>query len=139
MKKIIIWLLAIGLISGIAVYFFVFYYGAKHEDPLKSEQMVSVDAKDLMAKYELNEDTANKLYLGKVIKVSGDISDILFENNRYTINYATNGVMGTVLCEMDTLENTKVKTLIIGSKVVIAGVCNGINMDVYLDRCKLAE
>ncbi len=131
--------MAIGLISGIAVYFFVFYYGAKHEDPLKSAQMVSVDAKDLFGQYELNEDSANKLYLGKVIKVSGDISDIQYNNMRYTISYATNGMMGTVLCEMDTLENPKVKTLIIGSKVIIAGFCNGINMDVYLDRCKLAE
>jgi len=139
MKKIIIWLLAIGLISGIALYFFVFYYGAKHKDPLNSEQMVSVDAKDLFNQYELNEVSANKLYLGKVIKVSGDISDIQFDKNRYTISYATNGVMGTVLCEMDTLENSKVNTLIIGSKVSIAGFCNGINMDVYLDRCKLAE
>ncbi len=139
MKKIITWLLAIGLISGIALYFFVFYYGAKHEDPLKSAQMVAVDAKDLFGQYELNEESANKLYLGKVIKVSGDISDIQFDKNRYTISYATNGVMGTVLCEMDTLENPKVKTLIIGSKVSIAGFCNGINMDVYLDRCKLAE
>ncbi len=139
MKKIIIWLLAIGLISGIAVYFFVFYYGAKHEDPLKSAQMVSVDAKDLFGQYELNEDSANKLYLGKVIKVRGDISDIQYNNNRYTISYATNGMMGTVLCEMDTLENPIVKTLIIGQKAIIAGFCNGINMDVYLDRCKLAE
>lgn len=139
MKKIIIWLLAIGLISGIAIYFFVFHYGAKHEDPLKSEQMVSVDAKYLFDQYALNEVSANKLYLGKVIKVSGDISDIQFDKNRYTISYATNGVIGTVLCEMDTLENPKVKSLIIGSKIVIAGFCNGINMDVYLDRCKLAE
>jgi hypothetical protein len=139
MKKIIIWLFAIGLISGIAVYFFVFHYGAKHEDPLKSEQMVSVYAKDLFNQYELNEVSANKLYLGKVIKVSGDISDIQLDKNRYTISYATDGVMGTVLCEMDTLENPKVKSLTIGSKAVIAGFCNGINMDVYLDRCKLAE
>jgi hypothetical protein len=139
MKKIIIWLLAIGLISGIAVYFFVFYYGAKHEDPLKSAEMVSVDAKQLIAIYESNEDSANKLYLDKTIKVNGEISDIQFKDNRYTINYANNGSMGTVSCEMDTFENPKVKTLLLGTKVVIVGFCNGINLDVSLDRCKLAE
>ena len=139
MKKIIIWLFAIGLIAAIAVYTFVFYYGAKHEDPLEASQMVKVDAKTLFDQYSIDENNANKLYLGKVIKVSGDISDIQFENNRYTINYLTGGVMGTVLCEMDTLENVRVKALQIGSKVSIAGFCNGINMDVYLDRCKLAE
>ena len=139
MKKIIIWLLAIGLISGIAVYFFVFYFGAKHEDPLKSAEMVSVDAKQLIAIYESNEDSANKLYLDKTIKVNGEISDIQFKDNRYTINYANNGSMGTVSCEMDTFENPKVKNLQLGTKVVIVGFCNGINLDVSLDRCKLAE
>ena len=139
MKKIIIWLLTIGLISGIAVYFFVFYFGAKHEDPLKSAEMVSVDAKQLIAIYESNEDSANKLYLDKTIKVNGEISDIQFKDNRYTINYANNGSMGTVSCEMDTFENPKVKNLQLGTKVVIVGFCNGINLDVSLDRCKLAE
>ena len=131
--------MAIGLISGIAVYFFVFYFGAKHEDPLKSAEMVSVDAKQLIAIYESNEDSANKLYLDKTIKVNGEISDIQFKDNRYTINYANNGSMGTVSCEMDTFENPKVKNLQLGTKVVIVGFCNGINLDVSLDRCKLAE
>lgn len=139
MKKIIIWLLAIGLIAGLSIYLYLFHFGAKHDDPLKSSSMVSVTAIELYDIYNSNEDSANKLYLGKVIKVTGTIASIDVKENRYTINLVSNGDMGTVMCEMDINENPKLKDLKQGMPVVIAGFCNGINLDVYLDRCKLAE
>lgn len=139
MKKIIIWLLAIGLIAGLSIYLYLFHFGAKHDDPLKSNSMVTVTAIDLYDIYNSNEDSANKLYLGKVIKVNGTIASIDLKENRYTINLVSNGDMGTVMCEMDINENPKLKDLKQGMPVTIAGFCNGINLDVYLDRCKLAE
>lgn len=139
MKKIILWLFVIGLVSAIAVYMYLFHFGAKHKDPLKAKDIVSVSAVDLYDLYNDYEDSANKLYLGKVIKVDGTIDHIDFKNNRYTVNYVSNGLMGTVMCEMDSMENARVKELKDGDKAIIAGFCNGINLDVYLDRCKLAE
>jgi len=139
MKKIIIWLLIIGVVAGSAVYLYLFYFGAKHKDPLKSASMVTVSAMQLYDLYASQEDSANVLYLGKVIKVSGKVASIDLKESRYSVFYETNGVMGTVLCEMDSTENAKVKVLKPGDQVSIAGFCNGINMDVYLDRCKLAE
>jgi tRNA_anti-like len=139
MKKIIIWLLIIGVVAGSGVYLYLFYFGAKHKDPLKSASMVTVSATALYDLYANQEDSANALYLGKVIKVNGKIAGIDLKESRYSIYYETNGEMGTVLCEMDSTENSKVKVLKVGDPVSIAGFCNGINMDVYLDRCKLAE
>lgn len=101
--------------------------------------MLSVTAIELFDSYTNFEDSANKMYLGKVIKVSGVIAGIDFKDNRYTVNFVTNGEMGTVVCEMDQKENEKAKLLKPGANISIAGFCNGINMDVYLDRCKLAE
>lgn len=139
MKKIIIWLLIIGVVAGSAVYLYLFYFGAKHKDPLKAASMVTVSATELYDLYANQEDSANALYLGKVIKVSGKVASVDLKESRYSVFYETNGVMGTVLCEMDSTENAKVKGLKPGDQVSIAGFCNGINMDVYLDRCKLAE
>lgn len=138
MKKIIIWLIAIGLVSAAAVWLYLFYFGAKHKDPLDARQ-IPVDASKLYEQYETNEDSANTAYLGKVIRVSGEVDLLEVIESRYTVHFKTSGIMGTVICEMDTTENSRLEEVKTGDILVVAGFCNGYNTDVYLDRCKLAE
>jgi hypothetical protein len=138
MKKIIIWILLIAAITGAAVYFYLFNIGAKHDDPLDSKNKITLDATSLYNLFSDYEDSANTLYLDKTILVNGTIEGIDLKNNRYTVNFATGG-MGVVACEMDTVENAKIKSLQSGTKAKVAGFCNGFLMDVQLDRCKLAE
>lgn len=139
MKKIIIWLFLIGVVAAAGVYFYHFHIAAKHDDPLEADNMVTISSKDLYTMFSQYEDSANKLYNGKVIKVSGVVGTVELDKNRYTINYENGDEMGTVICEMDTMENETVKGIKPGSKATVAGFCNGINMDVYIDRCKLAN
>jgi hypothetical protein len=139
MKKGILIILAIALMGGGAAYWYVFVNGAKHHDPLKSDQLLQVEAKKLFNDYTQFEDSANKIYNGKVLQVKGQISQIDFQNNRYTISLATDDAMGVVLCEMDTTDNAQYAQLKAQSMIELAGFCNGLNFDVYLDRCKLVK
>jgi len=139
MKKGILISLAIVLLAVGTAYWYVFINGAKHPDPLKSEQLLKVDAKKLFNDFSQFEDSANKMYNGKVLQVKGMISQIEFQNNRYTISLATDDAMGGVLCEMDTTDNAQYAQLKAQSMIELAGFCNGLNFDVYLDRCKLVK
>lgn len=138
MKKIIIWLILAAVAAAAAVWLYLFYFGAKHKDPLKAK-MVETEAVELYRMYESYEDSANVLYLGKVIKVSGKVANVEILDGRYSVSMETGSDMGYVVCEMDTAENSKLSMELKGSTIQIAGFCNGINLDVYLDRCKLAE
>lgn len=139
MKKIFLITLIIGVIGAAIVYWYVFVKGAEHPDPLKSEQLLQIEAKKLFNDYTQFEDSANKIYNGKVLQVKGQISQIDVQNNRYTISLATDDAMGVVLCEMDTVDNVDYAKLKVQTNIELAGFCNGLNFDVYLDRCKLVK
>lgn len=133
--KIIILLIAIG---GTVAYF-VYQQLGKHDDPTKAKNKISINAVDFFKLYTLNEDRANKLYLDSVMDITGNISKIEKSDNRYTIYLDTKDSSGTISCEMDTLENNIIQTLSKGNPININGFCNGINIDIQLDRCKIVK
>lgn len=139
MKKIIIWLFVIGILAAGGVYLYIFHFGAKHADPLRARNLVEIEADSLYRLFENEEAAANKRFLGKAIKVTGKVEEVDYDGTRYTVSFVSGGGIGTVICEMDTVENNRIKAIDNGSNVTIAGFCNGLNLDVYLDRCKLAE
>jgi hypothetical protein len=139
MKKIVLWILVIAAVAAIGIYYYVFHYGAKHLDPLESKDKVVISAENLFLLYNHNEDSANTLYLDKTISVSGQVKTIEVNDNRYTITLNANDSMGAVICEMDTLENPRLKDIKPNMPATVVGFCNGFLMDVQLDRCKLAK
>lgn len=137
MKRAIIILILAGCAIALGVYLYMFVFGAKHADPSKSTDKVYITSNELYALFSSNEDSANKLYLDKAISVTGKINNLELNENRYTIYLGTNDSMGSISCEMDTMQNPVVSKLTVGKEVNVVGFCNGINIDVSLDRCKL--
>jgi hypothetical protein len=138
-KKIIIGLFLAGIIAAVGVYYYAFILGSKHKDPLKSENKIAIKAKDLFALYVLNEDSANRLYLDSVISVSGKVEEVALTEGRYTVTFQSGDSTGAVICEMDKVENDKIKSVKKDDEITIVGFCNGWLIDVQLDRCKLVE
>lgn len=141
MKKKIAIVATILIILGIIALIFVKYkyFTNGHNDPLQSEDKIYITAPQLYAFYSQFEDSANHKYLDSVISVSGAIKSIEMNEGRYTVALNTNDSNGAVLCEMDKIENDKIKKLKNGQQINLVGYCNGILIDVQLDRCKLAE
>ena len=137
MKKLGI-ILIILLIGSIIAYF-IYKQMSKHNDPTESKDKVSINAIELYKNYTQNEASADSLYLGKVIDLTGNISEIEKNDNRYTLYLNTTDSTGTISCEMDTLENSNISKLNKGNSIKINGFCNGINIDVQLDRCKIVN
>lgn len=141
MKKIIIWLLVVAVLGAAGAYLY-YKASAKKHDPAKAE-IIAIDAKELYRMFENFEDSANKLYTDakkeKAIAVNGTIHSVEQKDNIYTVTLDAASDFGAVVCEMDTTENQKVKTLKSGSAVKIVGYCNGYLADVQMFRCKLAE
>lgn len=140
MKKIIIWLFVIGLISALIVIYYFKVIAAKHKDPTDNVK-ISIAAPELYRMFSNFEDSANKMYTVRdmAIKVSGRVQDVQLNGSRYTIFLNAYDMMGAVACEMDSTDNPAIKQIKNNDSTNIVGFCTGYLSDVQLFRCKLAK
>lgn len=134
MKKIIIIVLAAGLVIGLAV---AAYLWNKPKKTAEDEKPVAVlTADSLLNQFATDENAAWAKYKGdKVIQVSGKISDITTDSLT-TVLIETSDLMAVINCTMakDQVVHKKV-----GDQIEIKGICAGYNMDVELSQCVLVQ
>lgn len=98
----------------------------------------TLDVQELLRAFENNEDSANVLYLDKIIVVTGMVGEIMSDSLGYTVYLKDSDALSGILCSfsMDALDTTLV---IPGSQVSVKGICTGYLLDVNLNRCALIE
>jgi hypothetical protein len=114
-------------------FFFLAGYGYylfnKPIESLKSYQPDQIlDANQFLSVFEEDESKANKLFLDKVIQVSGTIEKI--ENQ--SIYIKTDNPMSSIIFEMESGQD--ISLLKSGDTTTIKGLCTGYLMDVVLIR-----
>jgi len=134
-KKLII--VAGALLLGALAYGWHLYLepvkGLEHATPAHV-----VDAASLMDAYSSDENASNDKYLGKVLEVTGRVSDVEEENGTVTVRLAGSDAF-QVACEM--APGTAVDEGVVrrGRTVSIRGICSGLLMDVVLVRCVVTQ
>ncbi|WP_158841821.1 OB-fold protein [Polaribacter sp. L3A8] len=116
--------------------FYIAYY---FKDSNKNLELVpyntSINSIDLIDSYLDNEKKADKLYLEKIIEVSGFVREVTFLNNRNTvILYGKNKTSG-IICDIHPSQIEKIKNLKEHQKIVVKGICKGFLKDVVLLNC----
>lgn len=132
MKKNLFVLLVIGVVAGAVVGYYL--WNKPHKNMSSAKAAYSIDAQSLFDAYDTDEAGANQKYLGKVIAVSGVVSQVV-EGEKKTVVLATdNGVFG-VKCELDPFSTVKFPDYKAGEQVMLKGECTGFLGDVVLVRC----
>lgn len=119
-KKIIIGLLAIGILGGIYGYF---EYNKKHRDIGAEEASITIGAVDLFTQYSVDEVGANAKYLDKVIVVSGTVMEVAAEEgSEMLVLQASDDLFGVNVYfdQPQVIEGVKV-----GDEVKVKGHCTG--------------
>ena len=94
-----------------------------------------IQATELYAEFNADEGAANKKYIGKTIEVSGQVLNThRDQQNALVIIMDAGNAMGSILC---TLEKDPPSIPEKGQSVTIKGQCNGLLMDVVLNKCVL--
>jgi DNA/RNA endonuclease YhcR with UshA esterase domain len=132
-KKIIITVFILAITGGFIGYKM---YNKPHVDVAETSAEINVNANDLMSEFSINENTANKKYLEKIVAVSGKITSITIENEKPIITLQTNDDFGSILCHFDE-KNATINQLKEGQNTTIKGICTGYLMDVVLVKCAL--
>lgn len=106
-------------------------------DTPSPEKIEEISALDLANFYSENEVAADKYYKGKKLIVSGTIADIgkdILDNAYITLRANSEGFRD-VQCSFK--DQNVVAELRKGQQVRVKGKCDGLMMNVQLDRCEL--
>ena len=134
MRRIIMFLLLLGMVAaGIGFY--------KYNQPVASLENkkpdVEVSASKLISEYEADEKTANGIYLGKVVQVSGKVAAIGNEEGKTKVQLETENPISMIICELE--DGADAGTTKVGDEVKIKGLCSGYLSDVILVQASLVK
>lgn len=135
-KKILLTLIIIATIGASYVYY---QFNKPHRDIAASTPVSVLNAQDLFEEFDLNENEANKLYLGKIVQVSGVV---------YSVEVGAKGDLNVLLMGEDDMfgvacnfnkDQINESEINKGDQVTIKGECAGMLSDVVLIRCVLVK
>jgi hypothetical protein len=135
MKKILLFILFIGLAGAIAGW----YYYNKPIGSLKDvDAAFQISSDSLFAAYEMDEAAANSKFLDKTIEVYGKILAVNTDTSGLSLTLQTGSDMFGVICKLEdkSLPETNFS---IGQQIRLKGQCTGFLMDVVLVRCSVVE
>ncbi|MFK8162413.1 MAG: hypothetical protein AB8H12_08110 [Lewinella sp.] len=104
-------------------------------DILAAPTEITINAGTLYAAFEADEAAANSKYVGKVIEVSGMLSEMSKnEAGQYSLNLGADSMLGQVVCNLSNTNPAQTKAASIGQSITVKGLCTGYLFDVVLDN-----
>ena len=134
-KKLLLLVLVLGLIGAA---FGIYQYNKPAAKTVRGTADYVVNAADLFAEFEQNEEAANQKFLNQVLQVNGRIADIGAPDAQgVTLTLATNHALFGVSCQIT--DAADVASLKVGDQVQVKGLCTGMLMDVVLTKCSIEK
>jgi len=120
------------VLGGVALYVYK-EYNRTHKDTAKLKPDFTVTATALLKEFETSEQSSNKKYWDKVLRVEGMVKELTRDDNGfYAIVLGDTASMSSVRCSMDSLHGAEAARLQKGSQVAVKGICSGFNADELL-------
>lgn len=135
MRRIILALIGLGFIAaGIGYHL----YNKPVANLNDVEAAYQLTATELYEAFEADEAAAQTQYLGKILDVTGVISEVeMTEEGGVNLSLDGGGLLGGVRCRLEQADGDHKAQLKEGNHVTIRGECTGKLMDVELSRCVL--
>ena len=131
-------LIVISAVVVVVAVFLVWKWVFKQADSSvagkKSE--VEILAPALVKAFETNENLANQKYNGKILSVSGTISDAKEDPQFISVYLKDTDATSGVMCSFDK-GVVKLKDFKPGQNIKLKGICTGYLMDAVLNKCAL--
>ena len=137
-KKILLISVAILVIAAVGILAFKYTFRESEKSVGSEPAMASLSASQLLRTYEENEDSANRLYLGKVISVTGVIYSFSEDSVSISVYLKEPEDFSGVMCVFDKSEIDP-GSLMAGMDASLKGICSGYLFDVILNKCTLED
>ena len=136
-KRTILWI-GIPLLLLLAAAWAYHLYVKPHQSAAGETADFTIEADSLYSQYQTNEHAADQKYLGKVIEVSGKLSDIQHNGKAEVWILSPQGTGGGINCQLfaGIKSDPEPKS---GDIVTVKGRCTGYLMDVNLVDCVMRK
>ena len=136
-KRTILWI-GIPLLVLSAFAWAWHLYVKPHQSAAGETPDFTINADSLYSQYQTDEHAADLKYLGKVIEVTGRLTEIQHSGSTEVWMLSQQGAGGGINCQLfaGTKQSQEPKT---GDPVTVKGRCTGFLMDVNLVDCVLRK
>lgn len=115
----------------------VFKYYKPHRSVKKEEAAFKVSVSELVDAFSTDENEANTQYAGKIIEVRGALKEMILNDSTLILLMGDSTLPTGVSCYLQRDQKDKYTTLTKGEEVLVKGVCNGMLLDVVIDKAIL--
>ena len=133
---ILLWTFLIVIVVAASSVYYVFNMPRRNIS--KEMAVYTIEAKQLIADFKMNEDSATKKYLDKTIAVKGEIKNIRTLDN-HSMVFSLEDPMEGVSCTVDSADVvnyfSKLTQFTKGSTGNFKGRCSGMLMDIQVINC----
>lgn len=133
MKRIIL-LYIIPAVILIATAMFLFVYNKPHRSVRNEEPAYKLSVAELVEEFEADEQEAHSRYGGKVLQVRGPLKEMIRNDSSVILLMGDTDAMTGVSCYLLEDQAELSENLTSGETVSVKGICNGMLMDVMLDK-----
>ncbi len=121
----------------IAVVLIVITYNKPHRSVVEVEPEVRLSALELALAFAADEVHATRQYAGKIVEVYGDVDRIIQGDSTLILLLEQGSATVGVSCYLDPHYRDEGESLSPGAPVTVKGICNGMLLDVVIDRAIL--
>lgn len=133
---ILLWTFLIVIVVAASSVYYVFNMPRRNIS--KEMAVYTIEAKQLIADFKMDEDSATKKYLDKTIAVKGEIKNIRTLDN-HSMVFSLEDPMEGVSCTVDSADvvnySSKLTQFAKGSTGNFKGRCSGMLMDIQVINC----
>lgn len=134
-KKIIIIGILLLLVALVGLLVVKMMY-KKAERNVSTEQAITVDPFYFSTLYKNNEDSANKLYLNKIVQLTGIVNEYTTDTTeQHSITIKLADSLPSVICAL----SNKYKSINVPDTITLKGICAGILSDIKLINCVVID
>ncbi len=127
-KKLFLAIAVVGLLAAVLVY--VLVINKPHTDVAKTEAAFDGSAEVFYGEFQTNKEAAGLRYIGKVVQVSGVITEVGSSAEQVTLQLEAGNPMGGGLAvALAPSESGAARQLQSGQSVVVRGECSGVDED----------
>jgi hypothetical protein len=113
----------------------LFIYYKPHRSVRKEEAAFSLSESQLVDAFIKDESTANSMYLGKILQVKGTLKEIILNDSSLVLLLGDSTMDTGISCYLQKDQKDLYTTLKRGESITVKGICNGMLLDVVLDKC----
>lgn len=115
----------------------VFMYFKPHRSVRNEDALFTLSVSELVSAFVEDEARANSLYVGEIIEVSGTLKEMILNDSTVILLMGDSTEMTGVSCYLQRDQKQKYRRLTRGSFVSVKGVCNGMLLEVVIDKALL--